>query len=123
MNIQERIENNFNNLKEINLPEGFHTELNNLAMVYNDELINQMKQLEWKLQSSKQFTKIVDEIWNLYITYDEKFMTEVKQLIKEQLNIELESLPYTDIFIDSRLSYRYYSASKRIIRILSNEYE
>lgn len=118
MNIQERIENNFNSLKKVNLPEGFHTELNNLAMVYNDELINQMKQLEWKLQSSKQFTKIVDEIWNLYITYDEKFINDVKQLIKEQLDIKLEDLPYTDVFVDSRLSYRYYSASKQIIRIL-----
>ena len=118
MNIQERIENNFNSLKEVNLPEKFYTELNNLAVIYNDELINQMKRLEWKLQSSKQFTKIVDEIWNLYITYDEKFINEVKQLIKEQLDIKLEDLPYTDVFIDSRLNYRYYSASKQIIRIL-----
>lgn len=121
MNIQKRIENSFNNLKQINLPEEFHTELNNLVMVYNDELINQMKQLEWKLQSSQQFTKIVDEIWNLYITYDEKFMNDVKQLIKEQLDIELEDLPYTDIFIDSRLSYRYYSAGKEIIKIIGQK--
>ena len=118
MNIQEQIENNFNSLKEVNLPEEFHTELNNLAVIYNDELINRMKQLEWKLQSSQQFTKIVDEIWKLYITYDEKFMNEVKQLIKDQLDIKLEDLPYTDIFVDSRLNYRYYSAGKQIIRIL-----
>ena len=116
--IKETIQNNFYELKKVNLPEKFYTELNNLAVIYNDELINQMKQLEWKLQSSQQFTKIVDEIWSLYLTYDEKFMNEVKQLIKDQLDIKLEDLPYTDVFVDSRLSYRYYSASKQIIRIL-----
>ena len=119
MNIEKRIEDNFNNLKRINLPKEFHTELNNLAVIYNDELINQMKRLEWKLQSSKQFTKIVDEIWNLYITYDEKFMNEVKQLVKEHLNMTLENLPYIDIFNDNRLNYRYHSATKQIIRILN----
>jgi hypothetical protein len=121
MNIEEQIKDNFNNLKQINLPKEFHTELKNLATIYNDELMNQMKQLEWKLQSSQQFTKIVDEIWKLYITYDEKFMNEVKQLVKEYLNIKLEDLPYMDIFNDNRLNYRYHSASKQIIRILSNE--